>query len=300
LNPFSAPLVSIGLPVYNAAPFLQLCLQSIFAQTCQDWELLIVNDGSQDESLALLREICDARVHIFNHETRQGLAACLNRIAERARGKFLARMDADDLMHPTRLARQVNFLQKNSEVDCVGCDLAILDRNLVPVGWRAMPSDHGAICANPLRGFRIAHATVVGRLKWFRSNAYNESNRGCEDWELWASSFERSRFANISEPLYFYRELESFTVPKYLQKKITFAAHLWARRSQFGLLPTLVECSRQCAGMATYGGAALVGATDRLLIRRNHSLDQTTRNLVLHAIEQVQQAVFPTMAKHSS
>ena len=287
MNSHSPPALTIGLPVHNAAPYLKHCLQSIFAQTFTDWELVIVDDGSDDDSALFSLSLADPRVRMFAHDHRRGLAACLNKITAEARGNYIARMDADDIMHPERLARQLLFLDQHPDVSGVGCGLAILDRNLAPIGCRLLPQEHQAICSEPLHGFRIAHASYVGRAEWFRKHPYNEFNRGCEDWELWASSFRQSHFSNLAEPLYFYRELDSFTLPKYLDKKRAFASHLWARRRQFGIWHTATECIRQYAHMMLYLGAAALGATDRLLLNRNQPLPEDAAKSVLEALHRV-------------
>jgi glycosyltransferase involved in cell wall biosynthesis len=289
------PLVTIGLPVYNAWPFLTTCLRSIFTQTLKDWELVIVDDGSSDESVATLQRIRDARVRTLFAKQRQGLAAGLNQITTLANGKYIARMDADDLMHPERLERQVRLLEEWPQLDGVGCGLMVVDRDQKPIGRRPLPTDHEAICRDPLQGFRIAHATFVGRASWFRAHPYNEGNRGCEDWELWVSSFRTSRFANLADFLYFYREFDSFTLRKYLRKKSDFAARLWSKGRQFGTAKTFVECGRQYAHMALYTGAALVGQTDRLLLRRNVPLEEAEIEYARNAFRAVEATVLPNL-----
>src|SRR5438309_10301144 len=89
--------VSIGIPFLNARRFLADAVRSVFAQTCDDWELLLVDDGSTDGSLDVVRSIDDPRVRVISDGTNRGLCARLNQIASLARGKYLARMDADDL-----------------------------------------------------------------------------------------------------------------------------------------------------------------------------------------------------------
>src|SRR5512140_3729418 len=128
----SEPLVTIGLPIYNAGALLRDTLRSVFAQTLTDWELLAFDDGSTDGSGEVLRGLRDPRVRVLSEPENRGLAARLNFIHANARGRYIARMDADDLMHPERLARQVEFLAARSDVDVVGCALVSLGRRLEP------------------------------------------------------------------------------------------------------------------------------------------------------------------------
>ena len=103
-------LVTIGLPFYNDRLTLELAIKSIFAQTYKNWELILVDDGSTDGSLNIAKKITDKRVRIISDEKNKGLIFRLNQIASLAKGKYLARMDADDLMQPTRIEKQVEFL----------------------------------------------------------------------------------------------------------------------------------------------------------------------------------------------
>ena len=135
------PFLTIGLPVYNAAPFLRDCLRSIFAQTWSDWELVVVDDGSTDESLAILESVDDQRVRLVGRGLHRGLGASLNLIADSARGRYVARMDADDMMHPSRLDRQLRILLERSDLDGVGCGIVLLDRTLEPIGVKLNPAE---------------------------------------------------------------------------------------------------------------------------------------------------------------
>lgn len=266
--------VTIGLPVYNAAPFLEDALRSIFAQSLSNWEVLLIDDGSSDASLTMLKRIRDPRVFLVADGRHRGLAARLNQVIQMARGRYIARMDSDDLMHPYRLETQLQFLERNPDVDAVGCGLLILGRKGGPVGVRVLPTEHNAICAHPLNGFGLAHATLMARTAWFRQHLYNDQNRGCEDWELWLSSYENSRFANLPEPLYFYREYDSFALSKYLRAKSRRASFLWAcSESRFGFLERLHAVGRQYSRMAVYTAATMFGLTDLLLRRRSMPLD---------------------------
>src|SRR5205823_4196715 len=124
------PLLSIAMPVRNAAPYLAASLGSIFAQSFADWELLAVDDGSDDQSLSMLRSIQDPRVRVFSDGRHLGVAARLNQIIREAQGAYIARFDADDLMHPSRFEKQLAFLEQSPEVHGMGCGLIFLDEEL--------------------------------------------------------------------------------------------------------------------------------------------------------------------------
>ena len=288
------PALTIGLPVYNAAPWLEEALRSIFAQSFGDWELLVVDDGSSDASAAIARQVRDPRVRVFADGQHRGLAARLNQIAARARAPYVARMDADDMMHPQRLRLQMEFLEAHSEVDGVGCGLAILDRRGRPCGLRLLPADHAAICRHPLKGIGIVHASLVARTEWLRRHPYDERLRTCEDWGLWFSSYAESRFANLDRPLYFYREISSFRLGKYVRDKLALTRFLWREgRPRFGGLRTGAQIAGQYLRVLVYVLAVIPGMKGFLLRRRNQRLGKADRRALEVALRQARDLGLP-------
>ncbi len=120
--------VSVVLPVYNKAPFLRACIDSILAQTHGDFELIAVDDRSTDESLSILREVNDPRLRIIALEHNLGPAGCAQRGFDAAQGRYIVRMDADDVMVPHRIAAQVAFMEAHPDVGMSGSHMVVLDR----------------------------------------------------------------------------------------------------------------------------------------------------------------------------
>ena len=112
------PAVSVCMPVYNAARYLTECIDSILAQTFTDFELLIVDDGSTDNSRDIVRSYHDKRIRLI--ENRHDYIGSLNKLLDEAKGKYIARMDADDVMMPYRLAAQFGYMEKHIEVGVLG------------------------------------------------------------------------------------------------------------------------------------------------------------------------------------
>src|SRR5687768_7329955 len=108
------PLVTIGLPFLNPGHRFEYALKSVFAQSFKDWELLLVDDGSTDQSLSIAERVNDPRVKYIHDGNNRGLPCRLNQITESASGRILIRMDADDLMHPTRVERLVHCLLEDT------------------------------------------------------------------------------------------------------------------------------------------------------------------------------------------
>ena len=267
----TTPLLTIGLPVYNARPYLEDTLRSIFAQTLQDWELIVFDDGSTDGSGAFLERVRDPRVRVLGAKQNRGLAVALNLIHDEARGQYIARMDADDLMHPERMARQLAFLGRCPEVDVVGCSLVSVGRRGEPRGARLLPAEHEAITQASAAGARLCHATVMARADWWHRFRYNEKNRGCEDLELWLASQSSSRFANLPELLYYYREYSSFSLPRYLLNRARNAELAWRLRER-GMVPAVVDIAGHMARVGLYVAATGLGLRDRLIARRSAPL----------------------------
>jgi hypothetical protein len=126
------------------------------------------------------------------------------------------------------------------------------------------------------------------RIEWFSSHPHNDNSYGCEDWEFLFSTFKNSRLANLPEPLYFYRELDSFAVRKYLLRQVRASAFSWHHgRNEFGILRTGLECCKRIGHASVYAGAGALGMAQRLVRRRYARLDATSAEQVRHAIRQI-------------
>jgi glycosyltransferase involved in cell wall biosynthesis len=164
--------VTIGIPFRNARRSLATAVRSVFAQTHHDWELLLIDDGSTDGSIEAVRRLADPRVRLLADGGHRGLCARLNQIAAMARGTYLARMDADDVMHPERVERQLALLQTDPSVDLVDTATFTMDDHLTPRGVRG---DRPLDCRpeSVLRDGLLIHPTVMGRAEWFRRHPYD-------------------------------------------------------------------------------------------------------------------------------
>ena len=199
------PEISIGLTYYNSVDTIKDALQSIFAQSFQDWELIIVDDNSTDGSFEIVQSINDPRVRVYREKEKKGFVGALNLMTQMSMGKYYARMDADDMMHPERLSKQIDYLKSNAYVDAVDTSMYSMDRECRAIGVRHA----GLIDSRPatlLRGGFLHHATVMGRTEWFQKNPYNPKYIRAEDCELWCRTYKTSHFARINEALYFVRE----------------------------------------------------------------------------------------------
>lgn len=198
------PLVSVGIPAFNAEKFIAIAVQSVLLQTYTNFELIVINDGSTDHTEQVLKRFSDPRLRIISDGTNKGLIARLNEMANLSKGDFFVRMDADDIMFPCRIERQIQFLMKNPQV-AVCCSSAVsIDKNNKVLGLKkaVAPGNRKDV----LSGIFPVHPTVCGRMSFFRKYPYREGFFQMEDKELWYRSIEENKFGCIAEPLLFYRE----------------------------------------------------------------------------------------------
>ena len=203
-----APTVSVLLPVYNGSPYFRAAVDSVLAQTFEDFECLILDDGSTDDSAQIADELAsrDARVRVIHSENR-GLVASLNTLVEAARGEFIARMDADDLCMPTRLERQVEFLRRHPDTVCVGSSYWMMDEAGRTITQILPPLDDASIQDQALRGHStISHPSAMLRTAALRRlGGYRAAYFPAEDLDLWLRLGELGRLANLPQPLIRYR-----------------------------------------------------------------------------------------------
>ena len=204
----NTPLISVLLPVFNAEEYIQEAIQSILQQSCSDFELIIINDGSTDHSLAIIKTFTDKRIVLID-QPNKGLAAALNTGAAICKGNFIARMDADDISFPDRFQKQLNYLEKHPAISVVSSAVIYIDEKGNECG-RSFPvtrpgvikkamTNYGCVIIHPGVMMRRIHFEAVGR--------YSEQLGGrFTDYHLWMKFLNAGyQIANSSEPLLYYR-----------------------------------------------------------------------------------------------
>ncbi|TCB65059.1 glycosyltransferase family 2 protein [Acinetobacter sp. ANC 4178] len=215
---YSKDGVSVAIPIYNAEKFLSDAIQSVINQSFKEWELILVDDGSTDRSLEIAKEFerKDSRIKVISDGLNLKLPTRLNQIISLSKYEFIARMDADDIMHPDRLRVQYDFL-KNNEYDLVSSSLYSIDINNNIVGKRII--DSPVTIQSLLRGNnQIAHPTILAKKNWYLRNMYDEQSERAEDYELWLRSILNKdlKVHVLPEPLLYYREVGNITKEKLL------------------------------------------------------------------------------------
>lgn len=213
----SSPLITIAIPFRDPGVLLKEAVQSVYAQTLGDWELILIDDGSRDMSLDLARSIKDPRVRLVSDGRPLGLVRRLNQVPELARGKYIARMDADDVMHPLRLEKQVAFLEQQKTVQVVDTGAYVLDIERRPVGVRGLDSDEIPSKIYALMRGVVLHPSVIGRREWFFNHRYDARYPRAEDRELYIRELDSGAIAHIPEPLLFYYYAGNVRLRAFLQ-----------------------------------------------------------------------------------
>jgi glycosyltransferase involved in cell wall biosynthesis len=199
------PLISVVMSCHNGRETLARALASLLWQSHAHWELILLDDGSDDGSAGIAQALGDPRIHVHADGVRRGLAARLNEGVRLARGDYVARMDVDDVAFPERLARQSAFLQANPEVDLLATAALMVDGDDRPVGILRTGSSHEDICRRAWHGFPMPHPTWMGRTTWFLRNPYDERAHKAQDQSLLYRTHRTSRFAGLQEVLLGYR-----------------------------------------------------------------------------------------------
>ncbi|MFA5851071.1 MAG: glycosyltransferase family 2 protein [Spirochaetales bacterium] len=213
-------LITIAIPFFNAERYLNETIQSVFNQTYTDWKLLLIDDGSKDGSLAIAKKYeSDPRVTVYSDGLNKNLGYRLNQIPNLVDTKYLARMDADDIMLPSRIEKQLEVMQFHPEIDVLGTNAYSIDENNNVVGIRLNYINNEKLA--DVTGF--IHPTIIAKTEWFKKNLYDVSAIRLEDTELWFRTAGSFNFQILTEPLLFYREYGGDYYKKYRTSYRTMA-----------------------------------------------------------------------------
>lgn len=201
------PRVTVFIPVHNRQHYIATAVDSILAQTFEDFELLVVDDGSTDATLEVLSRYRDPRLRVERNPHNLGLPATRNRGLELARGEYIALLDSDDKAWPTRLARQVETLDRHPELVQIGSACDFMDANgqrIKRVRRRPLSADE--VDASLLFYCALTNRTIMGRTAILQAYRYSEDFPSCEDYELHQRLARTYRMANLADVLVCGRE----------------------------------------------------------------------------------------------
>jgi glycosyltransferase involved in cell wall biosynthesis len=226
--------ISILLPVYNAAPFLRQCINSILSQTCEDFELIILNDGSTDDSEKIICSFTDSRIIYIKNHVNQGLIFTLNTGIDLARGNYIARMDADDICAADRFETQKKYLDEHPQISIVCSPSIFIDERDQPLP--SPESDRKFLSYREIRKrlpFEncITHPSVMGRAAIFKKYKYSIYQKNIEDYDLWLRlTGDGKRIEKVPQPLLYYRIHKSSITSSALKYRNFFLIHFHCKR----------------------------------------------------------------------
>jgi glycosyltransferase involved in cell wall biosynthesis len=273
------PLVSVVMPVYNAEKFLHQAIQSIFAQTVSDWELIAV-----------------PRIRLARNDKNMKQAFTQNRGIEMARGKYIARMDADDISFPERIEKQLQALESNKEIDVLGCGSISIFENFEPFLVCRPVVTYKEIVRIASMNFPLLHGGLVGKTEWFKKWQANPKMKFAQDFDLLFRAHKESVFGNVPEPLYIGRFVGGTTpVSRKIESVYYKALSLWQNGFKMGLYKeTIIGLASMAPRPLLYLIKAAIGKNEIGLIKsQGIRPSEDDRKMLLKALAEIEKTEVP-------
>lgn len=241
------PLVSVIIPCYNAELYVEKAVRSVMEQTYTNLEILITDDCSTDGSFAILQSLAaeDPRIKLFRNETNQKIVRTLNSLVERANGKYIARMDADDISLPKRIEKQAAFMESHAEIAFCGTQAWNVNKAGEKIGMSRIPSN-SSDCAFFLPFYStFYHPTVMFRGAVCKENSYDESFLYAEDYELWCRLLLKKnlRACNLDDKLFEYRIFQNQTSFSHKQRQMELCCKIL---KSYSVIPDNLFIAHSC------------------------------------------------------
>jgi len=198
-----SPIVSVLMPVYNCEAFIESAVKSILNQSFKEFELLLIDDCSTDATVDIVSKISDTRIKLIQKSENSGYTNSLNQGLNLAKGIYIARMDGDDISHPKRFEKQIQFLEQNTDYVLCGSNYKIIDTETIIT----LPEFNDDIRLTLLSYCCLAHPSVMFRKSIIDNNSlqYDKNKEPAEDYDLWSTLIKYGKILNIQEPLLDYR-----------------------------------------------------------------------------------------------
>jgi glycosyltransferase involved in cell wall biosynthesis len=224
-------MISVIMSVYNAEKYLDKAIESILTQTYDDFEFVIIDDKSTDNSADIISSYADQdnRIRYFKNKNNRGLTYSLNKALKLAKGKYIARMDADDISVPEKLEIQYDFLQKNKEISFVGTSAYNIDENGEIISERNVPLEYEEI----KRSIKLVNPVIHPSVMFYKKDilvigGYNEKYKKVQDYDLWFRAIANGlKIKNLSDRLLYYRVNDQYFERKSLEYRINDLKIRW-------------------------------------------------------------------------
>lgn len=195
-------IVSVIMAAYNEERLIERAIQSIINQSYADWELIVVDDGSSDCTVDIIESFArkDDRIALFKNNINKGLAESLNIGIELSKGKYIARMDADDESLPKRFEMQLKFMGENPDIDVLGTGATYIDSDNNTLGKMIMPESNYDIKQEIMKTSPFIHPSIMMKKEFINEiGMYNKDIKRAEDYDLWFRAKHFAKFHNLSE-----------------------------------------------------------------------------------------------------
>ncbi len=209
-------MISILISVYNSEKLISNLIKSINNQKYKNFEVLIIDDNSQDKTLTLLKKLTrnNKKFKIYKNNTKLGLTKNLNKLIKKSKGEYIARLDDDDYWYPYKLKKQISFLKKNKNIAMVGSQSHLI-KNKKKIFTTKFPFKHNDIAKRLLYQNVFNHSSIVIRSKIIKKEIYNKNYFYLQDYELWLRLVKKYKLANINKPLLYIKYKDKISLKKF-------------------------------------------------------------------------------------
>lgn len=299
----SAPLVSVIIPCYNAENYVESAVRSMMVQTYTNLEILCCDDCSTDGTFAILQKLAaeDSRITLYRNESNLKIVRTLNSLVAAANGKYIARMDADDISLPKRIEKQVAFLERNPDYALCGTNAWHIDESGRRIGKSVLPLSFEDNKFFLQFYSTFYHPTVMLRSEIYKQNLYDENFLYAEDYELWARLVfaENAKGANIKEKLLKYRIFKNQSSEEHRKEQNESSARIF---DKYSIVPEAFVCFHKNCFFLHEGGKNAVELDYARNLFRKLSRAKTAcsfaavQKLLLHIYRNYSKAAFLSFA----
>jgi glycosyltransferase involved in cell wall biosynthesis len=281
------PLVSVLMPLFNSADTLPLALASLHAQTYQNWECVIVDDGSTDNLPAVVESVHDARIHFHRLDRNRGRGYARQKALEHAQGRYITFLDGDDWVYPTKFREQVDLLTSQSDIAIVSTGMAISNRSGELTGIRTCVAK--TITKTILRRPAmppVPFAPSMMKADLARQTGFDGSFPTCEDVDFLLRALLGKQYAVLPAPLYVYREQGVTTLAK-VAPALTYSCRMFMK--QFKRFPgsCSIEIVKARGKQVVYHAASALGFWEQLVALRSRAPSEAEREEYKDALHTV-------------
>ncbi len=292
------PKVSVIMPVYNNEKFLFHSINSILNQTFDDFEFIIIDDGSTDHSLEIINSFKDKRIKIITNKNNLGISKSLNLGLEHSLGKYIARMDGDDVSVKNRLEQQIYFMERNKDISICGCNMYIINKEEYTVHKTNYCLIDSEIKTDIFFGKTpFAHPTIMCRSSFINDYnvRYNVKAFYAEDLDLYCRCCNIAKYANLDDELHYYRIHDSSVSVQHKTQQLNIARFIINRflKSE-GLILTDEEFNIHCSLYLPYENKLGVSENNMVtwskkvksFIESNEKYDKTRFNNLMKILDE--------------